>query len=53
MGGYGQSRSLAAHLKSALAKDAAYEGIELKRTQLMSADHTHPENMITDKLISF
>ncbi|KIW73815.1 hypothetical protein, variant [Phialophora macrospora] len=53
MGGYGRSRSLAAHLESVLAKDPAYEGIELKRTQLMSAPHHHPENMIADKLMAF
>jgi hypothetical protein len=53
MGGYGRSRSLAAHLESVLAQNPAYEGIELKRTQLMSAPHSYPKNMIADKLTAF
>lgn len=44
MGGYGRSRSLAAYLESVLANDPTYDGIELKRTQLMSVPHSHPEN---------
>ena len=40
MGGYGQSKSLAAHLKQVLLEDPQYRGVELRCPKLMYV-HTH------------